>query len=152
MYNNEFKIMYIGEGHVLNFPTSISFDNMCADIQTSYINTTGKCLLLNFRWITFGLLEIYLRSEDKRTTKIKELSSSTQPQKLAGSWQHVFIALPSSRILHQLIVKFVKPETYSRIPSGVAIDDLSVRPCSDFGKCILIQSQKICKLYNLLSK
>ena len=124
----------VGGGHVLNFPATISFDSTCDDIQTSYIYTNGKCLLFNFHWITTGLLEIYLRSEDKRTEKIKELSSSTQSQKLAGSWQQVFIALPSSRILHQLIVKFVKPKTYSRIPRGVAIDDLSVRPCSDFGK------------------
>ena len=119
---------------MLNFPTSASVDSTCADIQTSYINTTGKCLLFYFRWITTGALEIHLRSEDKHTEKIKELSSSTQSQQLAGSWQQVFIALPSSRILQQLIVKFVRPEYDSGIPSGVAIDDLSVRPCSDFGK------------------
>ena len=121
-------------GHVLNFPTSVSTESTCADIQTSYINTTGKCLLFYFRWISTGSLEIHLRSEDKHMEKLKEFSSSVQSQQLAGSWHQVFIALPSSRILHQIIVKFVRPEYDSAIPSGVAIDDLSVRPCSDFGK------------------
>ena len=116
-----------GEGHVLNFPAAVSSFSMCADIQTSYLNTTGKCLFFNVRWITGGSLTIYLRSEDMLLKQIKVL---TPTKLLAGSWERILIALPNSNILHQLIIKFVK---FTFTLSGIAIDDLSIRPCSDFG-------------------
>lgn len=125
----------LGYGHYLSLPSTFSQKTLCADISTSFIFIIGKCLQLRYMQLfsdILGDIEIHLRNENLELTLVASVKLSYQKNFVADRWQTLFVKLPDSKFLHQIIVKFVRPPN-SR--SGIQIDDLTIRPCLDFSTC-----------------
>ena len=78
-----------------------------------------------------GNIHIYLRNEDLTMNLLKDINLSEQPGDIADKWQSVLVKLTDTDLPKQIVVKFIKAVNNF---SGLAIDDLSVRPCPDFSK------------------
>ena len=124
----------VGYGRLLNLPITVSSTYSCADFKTSYIQTKGKCLLFQYLPISIqisGYIQVYIRNEDLQMELIKSVNFSDLPTDFVSQWQNLIVKLPDSDELRQIIVKGVKAlNTFS----GMAIDDFTIRPCSDLSK------------------
>ena len=103
---------------------------------TDYIETTGKCLHLHYEWLTSGSLYVYLIGEDRQLELITMVSSD-QPGELISQWELLVAKLPASKNLKQIII--MGNRTTNTI-SGIALDDISIRPCSNFGNYVIIKN------------
>ena len=103
---------------------------------TDYIETTGKCLHLHYEWLTYGSLYVYLIGEDRQLELITMVSSD-QPGELISQWELLVAKLPASKNLKQIII--MGNRTTNTI-SGIALDDISIRPCSNFGNYVIIRN------------
>ena len=123
--------IFAEEGHVLLMLPKVSPVADCASFRTQFISTSGKCLLMHYWWLHKGFLQIIMFNEDKESEIIRTvMSNQSQP----NSWNMLLIALPDRKQVQQIFVRGF------RIPgqvSGLAIDDLIIRPCADFRKLIL---------------
>ena len=123
----------LGYGHYLSLPLT-SAELSCADIRTSFIFISGKCLQLKYIQLRefsdiIGNIEIYLMNENWELTLVATVKLSYQANAGFKIWQILFVKLPDSKFLHQIIVKFVRLEF---VFGGIYIDDLTIRPCLDF--------------------
>ena len=124
-------------GHFLFLPFLMPKTKSCADFKTPFMNVTGLCLQLqytqlykNIRWE----MEIYLRNEELEMNLIKFLKDSENISEDDAVWHTLLIRLPDRSDLQQLVVKIIRP--IGAVDSGLAIDDVTVRPCSDFSKLL----------------
>ena len=100
----------------------------CAFVVMDYINTTGKCLQLHYQWLSAGYLYIYLVGEDRQSELIA--TASFEQFVWSYTWKMLLVKLPSSNNLKQIVI-VGKRTRYGF--SGMAIDDIIVRSCSDLG-------------------
>ena len=94
----------------------------------------GKCLLFNYHQInskTSGSIQVFLRNEDLHVELLKSVSFSDLPTDLADRWHKLIIKLPESNELKQVIIRGAR---IANKFSGMAIDDLTIRKCSDLRK------------------
>ena len=116
-------------------PLLTSTNESCADIKTPYINVSDACLQFKYtplyddvQWI----MEIYMQNEELDVTLIKTLQYSKTSTTMAPvDWQLLFVKLPKSKGLQQVIVKITRQ---AGVLTGFAVDDFTLRPCSDFSK------------------
>ena len=119
-------------------PLVTSEQELCADVRTPFINTTSTCLQLKYLQLgdnTEWKMDIYLRNEKLDMTLIKTLQYTSSVasgvlQRALDTWQMLFLKLPDRKGLQQVLVKITRPAGKA---SGLGIDDLTIRPCSDFG-------------------
>jgi hypothetical protein len=112
-----------------------SNDETCAEFRTDFLNVTNKCLKFYYRWISsamYATLRVYLRYEDQTLELIKEIPAPNI-ETASSIWNAVFVALPTRRGFQQIIVRFIRA-AYMFMSIDLAIDDLTVRSCADFGK------------------
>ena len=81
--------------------------------------------------VVWGSVEVYLRDENLDIEFIKSLTFAGLSSSVAGLWQSWIIRLPDRDGLRQVIIKGIRPANHY---TGMALDDLSIRPCSDFSK------------------
>lgn len=106
----------------------------CADATTEYVDISNKCLLLHYMWMYAGTLQIFVQDEERAMHLVTSVTSSEQPQ-LIGQWRTMFVSLPARQGMHQIIIRALRTsDKYGRETTGVAIDDITVRYCSDFSK------------------
>ena len=77
-------------------------------------------------------IEVYTSSENLEVELIKEINFSDNPLE-PHLWQSVLVKLPESEKLQQIIIKGIRKKNRF---SGMAIDDVTIRPCNDFRKFI----------------
>ena len=121
-------LLNLEAGHVLYMLSAVATTPTCSSFRTQFFITTGKCLLIHYRWRNSGLLSVLLRNEDR---DIELLANITASQEQQNKWQMFFIELPDKKDLRQVVFRIY------RIPgqlSGIIFDDLVVRSCTDFSK------------------
>ena len=131
------------EGHYLLLPLVVYKQESCVDFRTPYLNTTGTCLQFKYLQLYDDVewaIEIYLRNENLDIVLIKTIEYSTSTSfEVARIWQMLFMRLPDSNNLQEVIIKIIRPANED---SGLAIDDFTIRPCSDFSKFIFLASSQ----------
>jgi hypothetical protein len=100
----------------------------CAEAVTDFIITNNKCLLMHYMWLNIGSLNVYLVGEDLSRTYITSVGNMNDTV-AGGVWSMLFIALPVKNSLQRVVITGVRT---SQGISGILIDDMSIRPCSDF--------------------
>ena len=100
----------------------------CALVVMDYINTTGKCLQLHYEWLSVGYLDVYLVGEDRQLELVTAVSFEQTRESLM--WKTLVAKLPPSENLKQIIIKGNRTTNGT---SGIALDDISIRFCSDYG-------------------
>ena len=128
---------------MLYLPIAFSDVNTCADAKTSYIILQGKCLQLNYMTLdqkTWGSIEVFLSDENLELEFVDRITFASLPQQVATQWQSWITRLPDREGLRQVIIKSIRPANRY---TGMAIDDLSIRPCPDFSKFPKIMSHFI---------
>lgn len=120
--------------HILYMTSRQSSSASCADFRTDYIELNGKCLLLHYQWLYGGTLQIFLQDEQQAMELVTTVVSSDKQQ--VGQWHPLFVTLPVRPGLHQVVIRATRTGLSSGGNSitGLAIDDLSVRYCTDYSK------------------
>jgi hypothetical protein len=122
--------------HVLYLTSLISSSPTptCADATTEYVDITNKCLLLHYMWLYAGTLQIFVQDEGRGMHLVTSVTSSEQPH-LIGQWRPLFVSLPARQGMHQIVIRALRTsDKYGSGTTGVAIDDITVRYCTDFSK------------------
>ena len=121
-------MLFLGEGHVLYLTSMETNLQSCALVVMDYINTTGKCLQLHYEWLRVGYLDVYLIGEDRQLELVTAVSYEQTRESF--TWKTLVAKLPSSENLKQIIIKGIRTTNGT---SGIALDDISIRSCSDYG-------------------
>ena len=123
---------------MLFLPLTNQREKLCADFSTSYLYTSGKCLLLNYLLpytsISSGILFVYLLDENLDFTLLKAINIKNLPSEIFLKWQMIIIKLPDTKKLQKIYIKFERNFNIFRTSSSIAIDDLSIQPCSSLRK------------------
>ena len=128
-YSGKGHVLCLGEGHVLYLQSTMASPNSCALLITDYINTTGKCLSFHYRFLFYGSLIVYLMGEDRVPRSL--LSVENNGGNFVQEWSFALVILPSNNDLQQIIFLGLRSLAYRT--SGIALDDILIRPCSDLG-------------------
>ena len=136
--------MFIAEaGHYLLLPLLTLTSESCADFRSPYINVSEACLQFKYTPLyedVHWIMEIYMQNEELDVVSIKTLQYSEINATVAiVDWQLLFIKLPKSTGLQQIIVKITRR---AGVFTGFAVDDFTIRPCSDFSKLIVLYEKK----------
>ena len=127
---------------MLFLPLTIQPEEQCADFSTSYLHTSGKCLLLNYLLLYpscfNGILSVYLLNENLDFTLLKTIDLKNLPSESLLKWQMLLIKLPYSRKLQKIYINFVRTANKKNC---IAIDDFSIQPCNSLRKYFLCQAQ-----------
>ena len=116
-------------------PSKSETNPPCASFRTQFFNVSNKCLLFHYRWVYSGSMTIFLRNDDRDLEVLTNISSRADVQELSGTWHTLFLRLPLRKNLRQIVFK---GNRISGELSGVALDDLTIRPCTDFSKWSLV--------------
>lgn len=103
---------------------------------SDFMITANKCLLLHYMWLDVGYLFVYLVDEDL-SKELIALHSNKNATLATHTWSTLFIALPTKKSLQRVVI--VGARHYDGA-SGIIVDDMSIRPCSDFSKYPINQS------------
>ena len=106
----------------------------CALVVMDYINTTGKCLQLHYEWLSVGFLDVYLVGEDRQLELVTTVSYDQMGE--SATWNMLVAKLPTSENLKQIIIKGNRT---TKGISGIALDDITVRSCSDYGNLLYFE-------------
>jgi hypothetical protein len=76
---------------------------------------------------------VYLQGEERKLELIREVRASAllSSDFVHADWITFLVALPTRRGFHQIVIRGVIDSSYSFL-----IDDLTVRPCYDFGEYV----------------
>lgn len=113
---------------------------LCAWFTTDFINVTNKCLMFHYTWIRLRpyptdivYFNVYLQGEDRELELIREVRPPALPSEVSEfsntDWITFFVALPTRPGFYQIAIQGSIGSSYSYF-----IDDLTVRPCYDFGE------------------
>ena len=122
------------KGHFLYLPVTFSTAVTCADFTTSYLITRGKCLQISYLAINdkiWGSIDVYLNDENLEKEFVGNIVFTGLPKLVANRWQSWIIRLPDRDGLRQVVIKGIRTANQY---TGMAIDDLSIRPCSDYSE------------------
>jgi hypothetical protein len=127
-------------------PNYSDADDMCGYFAFDFINTTNKCLLFHYYWAGLvpmrrSYFQIFLLGEDNELELVKEVVAplgTFQTYNFHTDWTLLLFALPSRRGLHKIVIKGTLAGYASNYYTGLFLDDITIRPCTDFSELMRV--------------